>query len=188
MWRVSAALFSLLFILFAGGIGGYWWFGAKFNEPGPLAEEKTIVLPRNDTALLIADRLEIEQVIGDAQLFGIGVRIFSGRQTLKAGEYLFPAHVSPREVLDMLLEGKVVQRLLTVPEGLTSSEIVRRIVAADALTGDIEATPDEGSLLPESYRYMRDTERAEMVERMRKAMSDLLAELWADRDPDLPLV
>ena len=47
--------------------------------------------------------------------------------------------------------------------------------------------PPEGSLLPETYHYERDENRAALIERMRGAMNEALEELWPGRAPDLPI-
>jgi len=54
------------------------------------------------------------------------------------------------------------------------------------LVGPLDEVPPEGSLLPETYLFERGTTRQQMIERMRTAQEDLLAELWPSRDPELP--
>ena len=46
---------------------------------------------------------------------------------LKSGEYLFPKRASVRDVVETMVEGKVVQHLVTIPEGLTSEQIAARL-------------------------------------------------------------
>jgi UPF0755 protein len=59
-------------------------------------------------------------------------------------------------------------------------------MAVPILTGTI-VVPPEGSLQPESYRYMYGDSRAGLITRMQKPMQDMLNDLWAKRDPSLPL-
>ena len=40
---------------------------------------------------------------------------------------------------------------LTVPEGLTSEQIVQRLRDNDVLVGDVKEIPREGSLMPDTY-------------------------------------
>ena len=75
-------------------------------------------------------------------------RIGPKKKVLKAGEYLIKPHASIREIVDVLSEGKAVQYKVTIPEGLTSQQIVERLKAEENLTGDIAAVPPEGSLCP----------------------------------------
>jgi UPF0755 protein len=58
--------------------------------------------------------------------------------------------------------------------------------AQPLLTGTVE-TPPEGSVLPDSYQFQRGDDRAALIQKMRAARDELLAQLWAGRAPDLPL-
>ena len=107
--------------------------------------------------------------------------------SLKAGEYDVPARASPVDIATMMQEGRSVVRLFSVPEGLTSTEIVQMLQNEPVLTGPIDILPTEGSLLPESYRYSYGDTRAGLITRMQKAMQEKLNEAWADREGGLPL-
>ena len=80
-----------------------------------------------------------------------GVFALKARSELKSGEYLFPKRASVRDVVETMVEGKVVQHLLTIPEGLTSEQIAARLLDSQILTGTIKEMPREGSMLPNSY-------------------------------------
>jgi UPF0755 protein len=86
-----------------------------------------------------------------------------------------------------MVEGKVVQHLITIPEGLTSEQIVARLLDSDVLAGNIKDLPREGTLLPESYRFPRGTTREVVIQRMQQAQRRVLQEIWDRRTPDLPL-
>jgi UPF0755 protein len=58
---------------------------------------------------------------------------------------------------------------------------------APALEGAVAAPPPEGSLLPDTYFFVRGTTREELVARMQHAMTRALAAAWRKRRPDLPL-
>ena len=59
----------------------------------------------------------------------------------------------------MLSEGRTVMMKVTVPEGLTSYQIVERLKADQCLTGEIKERAAEGSLLPDTYSFPRGTAR-----------------------------
>jgi UPF0755 protein len=89
-------------------------------------------------------------------------------------------------VLSLLREGRTVVRHLTIPEGLTTVEILALLDDAPGLSGD-RSPPAEGTLLPETYNYSWGDSRAGMMARMQKAMAETLAKLWASRAAGLPL-
>ena len=116
-----------------------------------------------------------------------GVLVLKARGDLKYGEYQFAKHASLRDVVDTIIEGKVVQHALTIPEGLTSEQIVARLLENDALTGQIKEIPREGTLLPETYKFTRGMTREQIVQVMERAHQRVLQETWERRAPDLPL-
>jgi len=182
-------LFALLLVLAVGLAGAtvYWGF-TKFHEPGPAATDTTVVIDRGVGVRGIADKLAVAGVISDPLVFAAGVRVYGEGQPLKAGEYLFASRLSMRMVMEQMIAGATIQHRLTIPEGLTSAEIVALVAAAPDLDGAVPAMlPPEGSLLPETYFFTRGDTRAQLLERMHKSMQDALAELWPARDGTLTL-
>jgi len=184
-WLITGACLVAVAIAALAGLAAYN-VARLFESPGPLAADRDLVVPRGAGLAAIAETLTEAGVIGDPLTFRLGVTFHDAARELKAGEYHFPAAASMREVMDILRSGETVVRRLTVPEGLTSREIVQLIVDAEGLTGDPGPVPPEGSLLPETYHYAWDDERAELIDRMRTAQYDLLSQLWDERAPDLP--
>jgi UPF0755 protein len=185
-WVLAVAL---LVALLVAGLAGLVAFNVarQFESPGPLAAETKLVIPRGAGLTVIAGTLTEAGVIRDALTFRLGVGYHRAARELKAGEYSFPAAVSMREVMEILRSGETVVRRLTIPEGLTSREVVALVAAAEGLSGDPGPVPEEGSLLPETYHYAWDDERAALIERMATAQRELLRELWDARFPGLPL-
>jgi UPF0755 protein len=158
----------------------------RFDLPGPLAQDKIVNIPRGgirDTA----DLLVREGVIDQPYLFMAGALIYKARNDLKYGEYQFTKNASMREVMDIIVDGKVVQHAFTVAEGLTSDQIVQRLLENDVLTGNIREIPREGTLLPETYRFTRGTTREQMIQRMQQAQRRTLQDIWERRMQDLPI-
>ena len=158
----------------------------RFELPGPLAADKVVNVPRGgirDTA----DLLMREGVIDQPYLFIAGALLLKAQNELKYGEYQFAKNASLRDVVDTIIEGKVVQHAFTVAEGLTSDQIVQRLVDNDVLSGNIRDVPREGTLLPETYRFTRGTTREQMIQRMQQAQQRAVQEIWERRSSDLPI-
>ncbi|HSJ42892.1 MAG TPA: endolytic transglycosylase MltG [Xanthobacteraceae bacterium] len=170
-------------------VGGALVVGkGRFEAPGPLQEDKVINIPPRSGIMDIADLLTREGVMDAHRLVFIGgVFALNARSELKAGEYLFPKGASVKDVVETIVEGKVVQHQLTIPEGLTSEQIVARLLESDILSGNVKDVPREGSLLPDSYHFNRGFTREQMIQRMRQAQDRLVREVWERRNPDLPL-
>ena len=176
------------FVLVALAAGIALFFGKqRFEAAGPLAADRVVNIPRGSGMRDIADILSREGVIDQSWLFIGGVLVLKAREDLKAGEYEFRAHSSMRDVVATIVEGKVVAHQVSIPEGLTSEQIVTRLLQDDVLAGDIKEIPREGSLLPDTYNFARGVSREQMIVRMQQAEQRLLREIWEHRAPDLPL-
>ncbi|GIK79050.1 MAG: hypothetical protein GHHEDOFH_03421 [Pseudorhodoplanes sp.] len=184
---IGNAIFTLI-LLIALGLGGLvFWGKQRFEAPGPLADNKIVNIPRGGVRD-IAELLAREGVISEPWVFIGGALALKARgEDLKFGEYQFASRSSMRDVAETIIEGKVVQHMLTLPEGLTSEQIVARLLENEVLTGNIREIPREGSLLPESYRFTRGTTREQMIQRMQQAQARVIKEVWDRRMPDLPL-
>ena len=179
----ACAVLVLLGLVSAGGAA--WWAEARLEAPGP-AEALTIRIPPGSGMQAIAARLTETGHAPHPYLVALAARRLGLEQSLKAGEYALAPGASLHAVLDQIAAGRVVEHRLTVPEGLTAGEIAALIGSAPALDGPATTLP-EASLLPETYEYLWGQTRAGLEARMKQAMDETLAELWAGRAEGLPL-
>ena len=187
-WRRVGGLAAITVVIAAIAAGVVWTEGRdRFERPGPLSEQSIVMVPPGSGLESIAQLLEDNDVIDDKWVFRIGVRLLGLARSLKAGEYAFPAAVSMRDAVGILESGEVVVRRLTIVEGISSHEAAALIEAAEALEGSLTEVPPEGALLPETYHYRRGDSRDDLLKRMRTARDRVLAELWENRAPDLPI-
>ena len=171
------------------GAGGIYVYGKQAMEaPGPLREEKVVNIPARAGKGDIADILKREGVIDVGSMTFIGgVFALKASSELKPGEYLFQKNASLRDVIGTIVEGKVVQHAVTIPEGLTSEQIVARLTENEIFAGTVKEMPREGTLLPETYKFPRGTSREQVVQRMQQAQKRALADIWERRSPDIPV-
>ena len=185
---VGNAVITIILVLMIGVGGGYFYGKQKIEAPGPLQEDKIVNIPARAGMTDIADILQREGVIDNNRWAFIGsVFALKARSELKPGEYLFQKNASLRDVIGTMVEGKVVQHAVTIPEGLTSEQIVSRLTDNDIFSGSVREMPREGTLLPETYKFPRGTTRDQVVARMQQAQKRALAEIWERRSPDLPI-
>ena len=184
---VGNAIFTLLVVISIAVGAGLFIGKQRFEAPGPLPEDKVVNIPRGLGIRDIADLLQREGVINQPYVFMGGVIVLKARGELKYGEYQFSKQSSVADVVETITEAKVVQHAFTVPEGLTSEQIVARLLENEVLTGQIKEIPREGTLLPETYRFTRGMTREQIIQRMQQAHRRVLQEVWERRVQDLPV-
>jgi UPF0755 protein len=169
--------------------GGAVIFGKRaFDAPGRTTEAQTFLVRPNAGVGEIAASLEQRGLISDSLIFQAGVRAYGGRQTLKAGEYEVPARASMHDIMKLLQSGKSILYSLTIPEGLTVQQALKRLAENEALSGDMPTDiPPEGSLATDTQRFTRGTPRKDVLAKMQEQQAAMIAEIWAKRQPDLPI-
>ncbi|CAL77109.1 conserved hypothetical protein; putative Aminodeoxychorismate lyase family [Bradyrhizobium sp. ORS 278] len=185
---VGNAIITLLILAMIGAGAAYYYGRQILEAPGPLQDDKIVNIPQRAGKRDIADVLAREGVIDvNPWIFIGGVYALKASSDLKPGEYAFQKNASLRDVIGVIVEGKVVQHGVTIPEGLTSEQIVARLSDNDIFTGSVREIPREGTLLPETYKFPRGTSRDQVIQRMQQAQKRVLADIWERRSPDLPV-
>jgi UPF0755 protein len=187
--RLSGFFSFILFAMLAVGAGSFY-LQSRYTAPGPLGNERVVLVPRGSGSEDIAQLLQQEGVIDQPTTFIIMSLLQTGvlgDKRLRAGEYLFRQHASLKDVIETLSSGRAIEHALTLPEGLTSEQIVQRLMENDVLVGDVREIPPEGSLLPDTYKFERGTTRDQFIERMKRQQQRVLAEVWQRRSPDIPV-
>jgi UPF0755 protein len=175
-------------VVVVGALGGVGrWLYTQLDEPGPLTGVRTIVISSHTGVAGIAELLAEQGVIRQAWAFELGAKLSGRGSDLKAGEYEFPIRASALQVMDILAAGKTVKHKLTIPEGLTSAEIIALVREIPILQGDPGPVPADGELLPETYLYSYGDQRKDVLDRMHQALVRVLAEVWNERRSDLTL-
>ncbi len=178
---------GVLSVILCVGLGGTaFWVYAQHLRPGPSPRDVIVVVPRGFGVEGIAKLLGAKGVIASPLLFTLIARTIAASRTLHAGEFVFPAKVTPQGAMNILQDGLNVVRRLTVAEGLSVAEILRQLAETEGLEGGISQIPEEGSLLPETYHFSYGDKRGELIRRMRRAMDQALRRGWQGRAANLP--
>ncbi len=187
--RILLGLFGLAFsvaIVAAVAIG---YASFQMKQPSQLTEQTYTIIEPGTSVRGIARKLQADGAI-DPQasfLFPFVVRLRGVAGQLQAGEYLIVPGMSANEMMTMMVQGNTVQRQVTVPEGLTSYEVVQIVNALKAVEGEmIDTIPEEGSLLPESFAYDRSNTRQDILNRMTRDLQAVLDREWETREENLP--
>lgn len=179
---IVCGLFSVVAIL-----AGLWWIDFIGRQPGPHTEHTLILVEPGDGRLVLTHKLARHGVISETLHYQMLSLWKHDSYTPKAGEYLIEAGASLNQILTQLHDGDTYQRRLTVIEGLRSYDVVSMLNADDALAGDLKEIPEEGSLFPDTYFYSWGDDRNALISRMQQQMEIIVAEIWAERAPNLPI-
>lgn len=176
---------AVVAVLIIGGIALY--AKVQFDRDGPLTATRVIEVSPGDGVSDISENLQNLGIITNRWVFRAGVTLYGAEGSLQAGEYLIPAQASMREIVDILVSGQAIVYNITIPEGLTSYQIVQRLLADETLTGEIAQIPPEGSLLPDTYRFNRGESRQAIIDRMMRERDRVVADIWSRRVEGLPI-
>ena len=170
----SAFVLAFLFI----------WVTTELSRPSQQTDDIVLEIRRGDGRVAISQRLNQIGIIHHPFVYQLEEWRRGGDYAPRAGEYLFSEGVNLSEAMTIIHEGKAIQHSITIPEGLTSAEIIAMLNADTRLSGVITAIPDEGSMLPETYFFLRDTDRNDVIRWMQQSREIQFAELWAERPDD----
>ncbi len=149
----------------------------------------------------LAHELQREAIISHPRFFILLGRELDVARRLQAGQYRLDPAMTPQSLLETLASGAVIQQSLTLIEGQTFREILELVNASpelDHTLQDLDASEvmtalgyadehPEGRFLPDTYHYPLGTTDREFLQRAYRAMADLLAREWENREADLPL-
>lgn len=177
----------LLLILLMGSAATVFLYDYAINQPLKISEDTLFLVNKGDSLNKIAQSLQDKKLVNDKYIFILFSKINRIYPQIKAGEYLFNGEFSVKQTAEKLSSGKVYLRKVTFPEGLTSTEIAKILHKENFLSKDEFAAPDEGSILPETYAYMRGDSPEKIIKQAQKAMQNVLEQAWQERDQNLPL-
>jgi len=185
-----------LLVLGAVVTGSVVW--AVIHALGPPAEAaapvRFDVLP-GATLRSVAEELEARRVIRSALALR-GIARWQGTAgRLHAGEYELSATWSAARVLEQMVEGRVITYPVTLPEGISASEIAARIEQAGlapaaellavmrdpaaAAAFGVEGTTLEGYLFPETYHLPHGLTARQIA----KVLVEQFLRTWREIEP-----
>ena len=121
----STSIFLILLLILLLVSGSLIYISVQvFYSPGPLTTNVRFVVPKGASVSHIAQLLHQKNVIPFPMFFVFGARLIGKSRTIKAGEYEFEPGTSLQKILSALTSGKPFLRKITIPEGLSSFEII----------------------------------------------------------------
>ena len=177
----------MIMLLLLVGVAFFMLIKHKFEQQYVLSQKIEFVVPKGSGLNQTANILEKYGVIEDARLFVLYARLNKIANRLKAGEYEISGGTSIIDVAKMLVDGAVVVRSITIPEGKALVEIIEIVKNNPYLSGDITIKLKEGEILPETYHFTRGESRDGILNKAREAMNNVLKKAFLERDKDIPI-
>ncbi|MBI3148660.1 MAG: endolytic transglycosylase MltG [Betaproteobacteria bacterium] len=179
--------------------GVLWWL---LSTPQPLPQTPFAFTVRPGSSIrLVARELEELGILRHEALLSYAARGLKRDTQIKAGNYALSEPVSVLELLDRLTRGEVTQRVLTIPEGSSFTqlrEILRKAPGLRVTSHELgepellarlgaKETQGEGLFFPDTYFYTENSTDLELLGRAYRLMQERLITEWVLREPDLPL-
>ena len=164
--------------------------------------EATIDIARGETYRTIVDHLRSAGVTQASPWYWRALgRELGIEGKLHAGEYALTHGLTPRQLLQKMAAGEVLQHHFTIVDGWTFRQL-RVALASDAgLAQTLTTLPDEeiahrlgiedghpeGWFLPETYSWIKGDSDFDVLKSAHAAMRKTLEKLWNARSPDVAL-
>ena len=107
-------------------------------------------------------------------------------EVIELAEFAYDAEI-PTIYSEITESGASIAYRVSIPEGLTSWQIVEGLKSAEFLGGEVAEIPAEGLLAPDTYEATRGMARAELLVQMQARQEAILMEAWANRAENLPI-
>ena len=196
--RFLFKLFLALFFLVCLAAGGLWWWA---NQPLELRNSPLDFRVNAGSSLRsAASQMREAGMVVDTDLLALLARAFRADTGIKAGSYSVTAGVTPLQLLDKLIRGKVTQGEMILVEGWTFRQWRARMDAHPDLRHEtrglseqqiaerigLATTRLDGLLFPDTYLFDKQSSDLDLVARAVRAMDKRLAAEWAQREAGLP--
>lgn len=182
--RARAALLIVgILVVAAGGALLWLWRELHVDRIDPPTEYRRFTVSSGATLQRVSEELVAAGLCDRAWTLRVVARLDGRDRGVRAGEFDLPVGASPARLFRQLVEGPLITRAVTVPEGWIATRTVG--VLADSLALDVEelrklvedppsewrarlALPDghglEGYLFPQTYRFARGLDGRRVIE------------------------
>ncbi len=179
---IAGLVLATVMLLTLSGYLVLRWAQSPVASGLPKPPSKIVTIPDGSTFQQVAGMLKSEQLIRSRWAFLLLGRSHDSDRKIRPGEYELDGGMSPQDILNKLLSGRVVLHPVTIPEGYNLAQITE-VFAAQHVTDvqefsklvrdrsfiatlGIEADSLEGYLFPETYSFPRGAKAREVIKAM----------------------
>ncbi len=163
------------------------WFKVNFMRPvlPGCTDQVSFEIAKGSTPNAIFEELEKKNLVKHAyalSFFGKFKKNQAGQLNILAGEYSLSPGLTPKEILNILVGGKIVQHPITIPEGFNKNDVAKLIAESELVSMDdvkkamnnnaifakmgIPSNSPEGYLAPETYNFSRPVTADQIILRI----------------------
>lgn len=149
-----------------------------------------ISFPEGATARSLTNIINKQQSVNCQACLSWYFRLLPEARQLQAGVYALAPTVTPKQLIDQLLNGQVLEQKLTITEGQTAAAVIENLSdlsiapLSQDLSNQLAAHCNfcqqgiEGALLADTYLFLAGTEPIDILLRSHQALLKQLAPLW----------
>jgi len=196
---MRTALLTAVILAVIGGAGVQWAL-KSLDEPAALPGPLVYRVPAHARFGQVAADLKSRGALRHPRILALYARYRGLATQIKAGEYAIEADVTPRKLLQQLVDGEVILHSFTIVDGWQARELLEALRRSPDISRTLPASePDlmarfgaphqspEGQFLPETYKFPAGMTDIGLLSIAHAALVKELAADWADRDARLPL-
>lgn len=203
MGKRVGLIVAVLLLLFIAVGGGVWkQYDAFLTEPMSVPQGGMLVSVKPGMSLnAIAHYLQKEGLIAHSRYYVWMAKLDGKAGSLQAGEYQLEPGMTPPQLLQLMISGKVHEYAMTLVEGITFREMMQQVEDNPYLKHTLkgmdnvsimrrighEGEHPEGRFLPETYHFPRGMSDVEFLRRAYQSLSEKLEYEWQHRADGLPL-
>jgi UPF0755 protein len=200
MWRRLSFVVLLGLLLSAGAVVGvaWFWLGQALALRSATVE---LSIEPGTTPRAVAEAWVAAGVQSSPWALYQWFRWSGDARRIRAGSYEVETGVTPRSLLDKMVQGRETLETVRLPEGATLRQWRAALAVAPRLKPVTEGMDEaalmaalgvpglraEGRFFPDTYAYSRGVSDLTVLKRAHAAMQRQLSRVWAQRAPDSPL-
>ncbi len=189
-WQALVGLYVILLL-------AYQAYSFVYMPPAKHAKSKIVYIQPKTRFRTISHQLEEAGVIKSSFKFSMLAKITGSINEVKAGEYELSPSMLPKEVLNKLVNGQVIQHMVTIPEGYNIYQIADTLdreglvrkekLLAKAFDKEFisslgfEGPGLEGFLFPDTYAFWRDMEAEDVLRKMAYRFKKIYSQKFEER-------
>lgn len=200
--KLGIAILLILIFLFIGAAGVYLNIvGYAQKPPNTAPVEQAVIVQSGQGFKALSNLLYQKGMILHPVKFRLFARIKGHDKRIKAGEYMLSSAMTPKKILETMVDGKVYLHRLTIPEGYNLRQVAQAVGNAglaseadflkattdpDLLNANgIDARSFEGYLFPETYYFPRGVTSENIITTMVKRFWSVFNPEWKEQTKTL---